>query len=271
MYIGYWGRVRAGRKVDSFEHGTVNTDNLTLERPADAYQIRAIFQSFQPTGNATPALRRVAVCYSGVVADEQERDRLMWKPEIKGTWAVDLPVPYRAQGDSTKALAGQICSPTSTSMVLQYFGVDRPTIENASAIYDQDSGIFGNWGRAVARAGELGMDGWVMRFRNWDQVKAMISAGQPIICSIKAKKGDFQGPYIYEDTDGHLIVIRGLTADGNAIVNDPARRAKGNGFVYNREDVERIWIGHGGVGYIIHKPAAPAVPIISTTQTATAE
>lgn len=264
MYIGYWGRVRPEHKVDEFPYGTVNTDNLTLKRPADAYQIRATFQSFQAKGTASPALRRVAVCYTGVVKDEASREQFLWKPEIAGTWAVDLHVPYRAQGDSTKALSGEICSPTSTSMVMQYCGVNRPTVENAEAIYDNDAAMFGNWGRAVARAGELGLDGWVTRFRNWDQVKAMIAAGQPIICSIKAKKGDFQGPFIYEATNGHLIVLRGLTPDGNAIVNDPARRAKGDGFVYNKEDMERIWIGHGGVGYIIHKPAgATTQPVVA--------
>jgi hypothetical protein len=190
-----------------------------------------------------------------VVADEARREQLAWRPEIVGNWAVDLGVPFRAQGDSTRALAGQICSPTSTSMVMQYCGVDRPTVENALAIYDADTDIFGNWGRAVARAGEMGLDAWIMRFRNWDQVKAMIAAGQPIICSIKAEKGDFKGPFIYESTDGHLIVIRGLTADGGVIVNDPARRVKGDGFVYRQDDLGRAWMGHGGVGYLIRKPA----------------
>src|SRR5205085_2597997 len=84
-------------------------------------------------------------------------------PGETGVGAVGLGVPVRAQGDSAKALAGQICSPTSTSMVMQYWGVDRPTVENALAIYDSDTDIFGNWGRAVARAGELGLDAWIMR------------------------------------------------------------------------------------------------------------
>ena len=266
MYIGYWGQVRAARKVDSFEHGTINIDNLTLTRPADAYQIRATFQSFRAVGTDTPVLRRVAVAYSGVVADAAARERLTWKPEVPADWAVDLKIPFRAQGDSTKALAGEVCSPTAVSMVMQHLGVDRPTVENALAIYDHDSGIFGNWSRAVARAGELGLDGWVQRFRNWDQVKATIAAGQPIICSIKAKKGDFQGPYIYESTAGHLIVLRGLTPEGHAIVNDPARRVKGDGFMYHQPDMQRIWIDRGGVGYVIRKPQSPATQPTAATR-----
>jgi hypothetical protein len=254
MYIGYWGRVRTPEKrVENFAGGKVNLDNLVLNKPADAYQIRGEMQSFEAQGAGTPMVRRVSVVYSGVVTDEKEREKLAWKPEIKGDWAVDLKVPYRAQGDSTEALSGEICSPTSTSMVMQYLGVNRPTVENAEAIYDNDAGMFGNWGRAVARAGEMGLDGWLMRFRNWDQVKAMISQGQPIICSIRAKKGDFHGPHIYDSTKGHLVVLRGLTAEGNVIINDPARRAKGNGFVYDQGDIQRVWLDHGGVGYIIRK------------------
>ena len=70
-------------------------------------------------------------------------------------------------------------------MVMAYFGADVPTQENALAIYDEEHDMFGNWGRAVQRAGEMGLDAWLQRFRNWDQVKAMIARGQPIVAGIK--------------------------------------------------------------------------------------
>ena len=43
-------------------------------------------------------------------------------------------------------------------MVLEYWGYDHPTLENALAIYDPEHQDFGNWNRAVQRAGELGAD-----------------------------------------------------------------------------------------------------------------
>jgi hypothetical protein len=38
--------------------------------------------------------------------------------------------------------------------------------------------------------------------------------------------------FIYENTGGHLLVIRGFTPGGDVIVNDPASRDKGNGAIY---------------------------------------
>jgi hypothetical protein len=145
----------------------------------------------------------------------------------------------------------EICSPTSVSMVLAYLGADHPTLENAAAIYDADHRMFGNWNRAVQRASELGMDAWLMRFRDWDHVKAEISRNQPIIASIRFKKGEFPSAILHS-TSGHLIVIRGFTPAGDVIVNDPANR-KGNGAVYKADELAHAWFGHGGVGYVMKR------------------
>ncbi len=264
LYIGQWGRTPATDPMDRvvrFDRGMVNVDNLTLDEPANAYQFRATLLSFDMSHEVNPSIRRITVSYSGVVDDAGERERIArtdrsepsvpWGP--RGDWARSLPVPFRAQGIEAKPLAGQICSPTSTSMVMAYCGVDLPTEQNALAIYDEEHDMFGNWGRAVQRAGSLGLDAWLQRFRNWDQVKAMIARGQPIVAGIKFKKGEFPSA-LYSETDGHLIVIRGFTKAGDPIVNDPADRNKGNGVVYKADDLARAWFAHGGVGYVIRKP-----------------
>jgi hypothetical protein len=126
------------------------------------------------------------------------------------------------------------------------------------AIYDEETRIFGNWNRAVQRAGELGLDAWITRFRTWDQVKAQIAAGQPVIASIKFEKGVMPSNPIYQDTDGHLIVIRGFTPEGNVIVNDPASRAKGNAVVYKSQELGKAWFNAGGVAYIIRSSSNSA-------------
>jgi hypothetical protein len=167
-------------------------------------------------------------------------------------FARDLPVPFRAQGNAAKPLRPEICSPTSVSMVMQYHGFDRPTEENALAIYDAEYDMFGNWARAVAWAGQNGFDAWLTRFRTWDQVKAAIASGQPIVASIRFKKGQCPS-FVMQQTAGHLIVIRGVTRDGDLIVNDPASRDRGNGAIYKASELETAWIGHGGVGYVIRK------------------
>jgi hypothetical protein len=245
--IGAWGKTPAEReRVTACREGVVDVDYLALDVPADAYQVRVSLFGFTMDSAVTPVVRRVAVCYSGVTGEKHVEG------PVEG-WVRDLAVPFRTQKDAPKSLSGEICSPTSVTMVMAYCGVDRPVVENALAIWDNEHGMFGNWGRAVARASELGLDGWLTRFRSWDQVKQQIAAGQPVIASIRFKKGAFPSA-VLPSTSGHLIVIRGFTASGDVIVNDPASREKGNGVVYRAEELGRAWFDHGGVGYVITRP-----------------
>jgi hypothetical protein len=254
FYLGSWGKIvgREERSIDN-SFGKVDIDTLILRQPADAYQVRVNFYAFGLDERANPSLRRLSVCYSGVVADAAHRAELVTPIQIDADFAHDIPVPFRAQGNAAKPLRPEICSPTSVSMVMQYLGRDLPTEENALAMYDSEYDMFGNWGKAVAWAGENGFDAWLTRFRTWDQVKATIATGQPIIASIRFKKGECPS-FVFDHTAGHLLVIRGITKDGDIIVNDPASRTRGNGAVYKADELAKAWIAHGGVGYIIKKP-----------------
>jgi hypothetical protein len=244
---------RPQRVIKDAGFGEVDIDTLILYRPADAYQVRVSFYAFGLDDTVNPTVRRLAVCYSGVVADAEERARLVTPVvAMPADFARDLPVPFRAQGNAAKPLRPEICSPTSVSMVMQYHGFDRPTEENALAIYDSEYDLFGNWQRAVAWAGQNGFDAWLQRFRTWDQVKATIANGQPIVASIRFKKGQCPS-FVLKETAGHLIVIRGVTRDGDLIVNDPASRDRGHGAVYKASEMQTAWIDHGGVGYVIRK------------------
>lgn len=276
LYVQQWGRILTPpERLMRFEGGEVDCDEIVLTSPADAYQVRISLMSFECDAKITPAVRRLSVCYSGVVDDAEKRNKLA--PATQPTnWARDLRVPFRGQGDykNPKVLWGLICSPTSVSMVMEYCGINRTTEENALAIYDPVNNMFGNWGRAVARAGEMGLDAWLMRFRNWEQVKAQVAEGQPVIASIKFGKGEVRG-FLYESTGGHLIVIRGFTPDGNVIVNDPARREKGGGVIYPAAEFSKAWFDNGGVGYIIRPaggfPNGIGMGAMAATQPATRE
>ncbi len=253
LYIGAWGRVGPqGKQSLTFEHGQVDVDVLELQTAADAWQIQARFWAFE-TAAISPTLQRLWVIASG----PQDADGFESRPPEDSTandssnaWARDLDLDFRTQADEAPALKPRVCSPTSVSMVLAYRGVDRPTAENALAIYDADSGLFGNWNRAVAYAGSQGRVARLVRIRSWDEVKAFIAAGQPLIASIRFEEDEFPSN-VMRRTNGHLIVIRGLTADGDAIVNDPASRDRGDGVVYVQQELARAWIAKGGVAYVI--------------------
>jgi hypothetical protein len=261
LYIGQWGRTMIASSKDEpvaeFDHGMVYTDNLLLERPASAFQVRASLQSFDLDRKINPMIRRIAVSYSGQARDAHQHRTFSQGQRVQDDWARDLPVPFRAQGDAPRNISGSICSPTSTSMVMAFCGVDRPTVENALAIYDEQADLFGNWGRAVARAGECGLDAWITRVRNWDQVKSFIAQGQPLIAAIRFKRGEFPSN-VMRSTAGHLLVIRGFKPNGDVICNDPASRDKGNGVVYKADELARAWFTNaGGVAYVIRRGGAP--------------
>jgi Peptidase_C39 like family len=249
LHMGAWGRVvhRPDRTV-SFEHGTVNVDVLTLDQPADAVQMRAEFLDFNLPRSEGPVLRRLAICYSGAVEDPEERAALMPPVEIEGEWARTLPVPHHGQEALGRPLSGLCCSPTSLTMVLQSLGAECTLEENTEAVFDPEYAIFGNWGRNVARAGELGFDAWLTRFRNWDQVRAEIAAGNPVIASVRIEEGEIS-VVTYEG--GHLVVIRGFTPEGDVVVNDPAYRERGEAAVWGADEMATVWFEHGGVAYVI--------------------
>jgi Peptidase_C39 like family len=253
LYTGYWGHPSPANCTIKFPGGWVDEDTLKLSRPAAAWQIKAVLESLETDVKINPSIRRISVTYSGKVSDPELLEKLSSPTTHPSTMpaVIDLPVPYRAQGDAPKAMRSQVCSPTSVTMVLAYWGKDYPIATNCQAMWDEDYHMFGNWNRAVARAGEVGLDAWVTHFRNWQQVRATLATGQPIIASIKFKKGEFSSSVLSESA-GHLIVIRGMTANGDLICNDPGKRGRGNHVIYKAADMERAWFAHGGVAYIIH-------------------
>ncbi len=254
FYLGSWGRtLTSGEREIQSEFGAVDVDTLKLTRPADAYQVRVHFYAFILDEKVNPTLRRLSGVYSGAISEIVPTNLNLIPISLTPDFACDIPVPFRAQGNAAKPLRPEICSPTSVSMVMQYLGRDIPTEENALAIYDSEYGLFGNWARAVAWAGENGFDAWMTRYRNWDQVKATLAQGQPIIASIRFDKGQCPS-FVLQQTDGHLIVIRGIKSNGDLIVNDPASRDKGKAAIYKASELAKAWFEHGGVGYIIRKP-----------------
>ncbi|MBN1476456.1 C39 family peptidase [Candidatus Sumerlaeota bacterium] len=255
LHAGFWGRTtfHPERPV-WFKGGFVNVDILILTQPANAYQIQAHLESYHLPGENLPRVRRIAVVHSGVVRDERRRAEVMEPVIIEGEWARDLNVPFIQQQSLGPPIGTSVCSPTSVTMVLHHWGIDAPLLDNAMAIYDPEFNLFGNWNRAVARPGELGLDAWLVRVRSMDQIRAEIARGQPVIASVVIERGDVTG---LTYSGGHLVVIRGLTPEGDVIINDPflPADAGGDGAFWRAEEFAHVWFDKGGVGYIIRPPA----------------
>jgi hypothetical protein len=171
------------------------------------------------------------------------------------------------------------CSPTSTTMVLGYWGqypsaADMTWIPAAYAdpwvdyaaryTFDYHYDGAGNWPFNTAYAARFGLDAFVTRLRSLNEAEAFIRAGIPLVASIAVDSNKLDG-FPFKGSNGHLLVIAGITAEGNVLANDPAAPSDATvARVYDRAQFEDAWLNHsGGIVYVIRPastplPAAPA-------------
>jgi hypothetical protein len=255
---------------------TVAVDTLVAAagREISAYQLRLTLYR-TPGSSVTPRVRTLGAVVSAV----PRRGSVPVSPG-GGAWGTELAVPRRSQNVHRGHYpewdgGGQAwCSPTSTTMVLGYWG-RQPSVRDTSWVdpadpdpevdhaarhtYDHAYRGAGNWPFNIAYAGRYGLHGFVTRLRSLTELERLISAGVPVITSQSFVKGELPGAEY--GTRGHIMVVVGFTATGDVIANDPA--APGNDAVrriYPRADFENVWLrgsGSGGIAYVIHPPGHP--------------
>ncbi len=171
------------------------------------------------------------------------------------------------------------CSPTSTSMVLGWYGAlpparsygwvpsghPNPFVDHAArSVYDYAYDGAGNWPFGTAYAASLAGRAFVTRLRSMREAEEFVVARIPLVISIAFRAGELDGAPI-SSSNGHLLVVVGFTRSGDVVVNDPA--APTNGSVrrtYDRGQLERAWLNaSGGLTYVIRDaehplPAGPA-------------
>jgi hypothetical protein len=159
------------------------------------------------------------------------------------------------------------CSAASTAMVLSYWGVGPLPVSNPDAwvpytarkIFDQGFGGCGNWPFNTAYAGGFGVRGFVTRLRSLNEAELFIEAGIPLVVSASHDRGEVPG--LDYETEGHLTVLVGFTAQGDPVLNDPnsasnaeVRKAVG------RAEWEAAWLRSSrGVVYVIY-PESVSLP-----------
>lgn len=224
----------------------VQVDTICLPRPARQAEVRV-----EPTDARAPfPVARVAVLtWRRGTGGEDPRAR-------HAAWGRVLDVAERSQAVEDPAIASRICSPTSLSMVLAFHGHALPTAEVAAGVYDHGAKIYGNWSFNVAFASTRGLAATVARCESFAPLEDEVAAGRPVVISHRYGRGEVAGAAV-SGTDGHLIVVRGFTADGDVVVNDPAadpRDGEPIRRVYRRADLARSWLGNGsGICYLVRR------------------
>ena len=235
--------------------------------PLTSYRIRLTLYRADSAGSVSPTVR-----FLGAMTSAESRFAI---PSASTGFAGELAVPMYSQEIHRDDFpeydnGGEAwCSPTSTSMVLAFWGTG-PTAEQLAAFplaqkpghadpwvdyaarytYDWNYQGAGNWPYNTAYAATFGLDAFVTRLRSLAEAERFIAQGIPLVASIN---GRLPGSP-YGKTSGHLLVIRGFTATGDVIANDPAAPDDATvRLVYGRADFEKVWLeGSAGIVYVIY-------------------
>ncbi|MEU9243694.1 peptidase C39 family protein [Streptomyces sp. NPDC048385] len=262
---------------------TFAIDDATTGLRLTSYQLRLTLYR-RPGTRLTPTVWRLGAMGSDIP------DRFTVPASTPGL-AQELKVPrysqeiHKGQYPEYDNGGEAWCSPTSSQMVVEYWGgrltaaqlawvdpsyTDPQVCYAARYTYDYQYAGCGNWPFNAAYASTYrNLQGVITRLASLTDLETLIAAGIPVITSQSFLASELTGAGY--GTSGHLMAVIGFTADGDVIANDPAsadddavRR------VYLRREFENIWLrtkrynasgkvvsGSGGVCYL-YFPACPA-------------
>jgi hypothetical protein len=259
--------------VDTFEAATGTTFT--------SYRLRV--ELMRPQGSsATPSVGMVGAMASAV----PDLSKQPTSPtSMTSTQILDVPAYsqelHRGEFPEYDNGGEAWCSPTSTSMVVAYWGqgpsdaqlqyvrdrypnVVDPQVDFAARhVFDDSYDGAGNWPFNAAYAASYGLDGFVTRLRNLTEAEQFIRAGIPLVVSVAFKRGELKGAGY--STSGHLMVVVGFTANGDVVVNDPASHTMASDdqvrVTYDRAQFEHVWLTSSqGIAYVIHPSDVPLPP-----------
>lgn len=242
-----------------------------------SYQVRVTL--LRPVASGlTPTVRSIGAMASLLPTDKDKASVVPSTPMM--AQGVVLNVPQYSQdihlGQYPQFDGGgeAWCSPTSSSMIVAYWGTgptpadyawvdpsyQDPWVDYAARnTFDLNYNGCGNWPFNTAYAGRFGLDAFVTRLRSLNEAEQFIAAGIPLVLSLSFKKNEIPG--LTYGTGGHLLCLVGFSATGQPVLNDPAsvddaavRKTVG------RNEFEAAWLTtSGGIVYVIH-PTSVALP-----------
>ncbi|MGF1431067.1 peptidase C39 family protein [Kitasatospora sp. LaBMicrA B282] len=268
---------------------SIRTDTFAIDTPSSGLRLATcrlrLTLHRRPGSALTPVVHRLGV----VVSDLPDATEV--PPTTPGPAAgTELAVPSYAQeihrGEYPQYDGGgeAWCSPTSSQMVIAYWGgtptpadlawvdpdyPDPQVCQAARGTYDNQYQGCGNWPFNAAYAATYpGLQSLVTRLRSLTDAEQLVLAGIPVITSVSFLAGELDGAGY--GTAGHLMVITGFTTDGDVVANDPAAPSDAAvRRVYPRRQFENVWLrtrrtdaaggtvdGSGGICYL-YFPAAP--------------
>ena len=251
--LAHWQAGRTANRRRSGDDPEVDTDIWRPAGGSDAYRLRA--RLHPASSGKAPTLGRIGAVVSAGRVRAGTSSPLRREARV-------LDVPRLSQMTWAEVGGRGWCSPTSVSMVLAHAGTLPPTTDTgavdihraAREVFDPAYDGTGNWSFNTAWAATLSGNAFVTRLRDLRDAERFVDAGIPLVASVAYPRGALTGAPTH-GTDGHLVVIRGFTADGDVVTNDPgAPTERSVRRPYDRGQFERAWLdGSGGLVYVIHR------------------
>jgi hypothetical protein len=226
--------------------GDVITDTLELTSPADAISVTVTLFSADTT--TSPQLRAV----SAITALRSAPVKSVTPyAEVWGKKTLAVPklsmMVYPDSGATWSA-------PTSTSMLLGFFGIESTPPTAAQLSSDVVYGGPGNdlFDTAFATAAANGgLHSMVTKLTSFAQVEPLIAQSIPAAIVVSYGAGELDGAPL-ESTHGHVLVVKGFTSTGAVIVNDPAFASDATvETTYDRVQLTAAWRRAGGTTYLV--------------------
>src|SRR5919201_366211 len=276
----YFRRTSIGHQGDADGYIAIDTF-FAKAHPMTRYRLKlTLFLSSVASASATPTV----TCVGAIASDAPNLNPNVPSP-LGGAEGVELAVPRYSQEIHTGEYpqfdgGGEAwCSPTSTSMILGYWGKlpprnawsyvyrDYPNTSDAWVdyaarfVYDYHYQGAGNWPFNTAYAAHWGLRAFVTQLRSLREAEQFIRAGIPLVASLAFNPNQLSGFLFDKGTNGHLLTIVGFDTNGNVISNDPASTSDATvRHVYDRAAFEKNWLSStGGIVYVL-RPASVALP-----------
>lgn len=243
--LGNWSATkRESVKDQNDDDAKVDTDTLFAKKPGGKLEARVTLKNARPED-----LKYFTLAFrdTNLKTEPLEPNRKAWGKVVD--------VHSRSQLDYPEG-AKIWCSPTSTSMILDYWSqkLNRPELsmtvpEAAKCVHDTVYKGTGNWPFNTAFAGSFpGMRGYVSRLSDVSELEDWIEAGVPVATSVSYNRLKGRGAA----GSGHLIVAVGFTETGDIIVNDPGTKLDNVRRTFSRDIFRQAWADSGNTVYIIY-------------------
>lgn len=270
------GQALHGIRVDA---DTATAVPAELGGEAEWLEVDALLRGAPGGDGVLPEVDRISVLTRGTAPPRADIT-----PSRPRGVDIDIRLPrlsQRRQGTLPSYGGGDVwCSPTSLTMVLRFLagagpddagqdaaGPDDADPDHAGSdaagpapdvlaalrgVWDEAYDGAGNWAFNTAWAAACGYEAFLDALPDLRAGEELLAAGEPFIASVTFDAAEL--PEAGYETGGHLLVVSGVTADGEVRVHDPAApTADAVRRTYPRAAFERAWLSREGSGGLVYR------------------